>query len=372
MPWAQPEWCQAPQPSGPRAVVATKSHKAAVQTIDISDKAYYLLKREAPESGEADEEASSWHAAILRNSKGECFVVDLLSARGTFMEGRRLEPHKPCRWTPGTPLVLGVPPFHTSARLQVASAPQGQKRPRAEGEKASDVESSSSSLGKAKRRNTAAAPASGTSTAVKATASSAAAAASKSAKCDKCDGPHATDNCPHFRKVREKHKDAWANYGKKHPSNMGGSGGKLTLKGGRTVPQPGDGSCLFHSLCFGLNGGQRGGRDNASKLRREIAQFVQQNPRLKISGDTLEEWVRWDANTSVSNYARRMAVGGWGGGIEMAACSLLKKVNVHVYERRRGGAYERISCFDSPEASKRTVHVLYQGGVHYDALVPSR
>merc|ERR1711990_672591 len=37
----------------------------------------------------------------------------------------------------------------------------------------------------------------------------------KSAKCDKCDGNHATDACPHFRKPREKHKDAWANYGAK-------------------------------------------------------------------------------------------------------------------------------------------------------------
>ena len=54
------------------------------------------------------------------------------------------------------------------------------------------------------------------------------------------------------------------------------------------------------------------------------------NPKLEISGDTIEEWVNWDANTSVSSYARRMAVTGWGGGIEMAVCSILKKVNVHV------------------------------------------
>jgi hypothetical protein len=40
-----------------------------------------------------------------------------------------------------------------------------------------------------------------------------------------------------------------------------------------------------------------------------------------------------------------------------------------VYEvSRRSGGYKRISCFDAPE-SKHTVHVLYRGGVHYDALV---
>lgn len=49
-----------------------------------------------------------------------------------------------------------------------------------------------------------------------------------------------------------------------------------------------------------------------------------------------------------------------------------KKVNVHVYEKnRRGPGYRRISCFDCPKAA-RTIHVLYQGGVHYDALVPAR
>ena len=64
---------------------------------------------------------------------------------------------------------------------------------------------------------------------------------------------------------------------------------------------------------------------------------------------------------------------GWGGGIEMAACSHLKRVNVHVYERSTMGSYKRISCFDYERGGappRTTVHVLYCGGVHYDALVP--
>eukprot|EP00928_Gymnodinium_smaydae_P061731 TRINITY_DN45753_c0_g1_i1.p1 TRINITY_DN45753_c0_g1~~TRINITY_DN45753_c0_g1_i1.p1 ORF type:complete len:368 (+),score=28.08 TRINITY_DN45753_c0_g1_i1:67-1170(+) len=366
MPWAQPEWCQVPPQNAARMVVVQKSPACKPHQHDISDKAYYLLKRGDPE---AAEEASSWHAAVLRNAKGDCFIMDLLSAKGTFMQGERLEPHKPRKWTPGTTVVLGVPPHHASAKLQMIDTPKekGQKRPRGDGERASEEESSGSTRARAKRRRAASESAA---VAASSTASCAS-RCSKPAKCDKCDGPHATDACPHFKKSREVHKDAWVNYGQKHPLQMGKTGGKLTLRGGRTVPQPGDGSCLFHSLCFGLNGGQRGGKNVASKLRKELANFIQQNPQVKISGDTLEEWVRWDANTSVSNYARRIASSGWGGGIEMAACSILKNVNVHVYERKRGGAYERISCFDCPRATKRTVHVLYQGGVHYDALVPS-
>ena len=58
------------------------------------------------------------------------------------------------------------------------------------------------------------------------------------------------------------------------------------------------------------------------------------------------------------------------GGIEMAACSHLKRVNVHVYERSTYNSYKRISCFDCEKGARATVHVLYCGGVHYDALVP--
>lgn len=164
------------------------------------------------------------------------------------------------------------------------------------------------------------------------------------------------------------------NYGRRgDPRSMGASGGNFILRGARVVRQPGDGSCLFHSLAHGLHG-----TCTAQGLRREIATFLQQNPSLKIAGDTLDDWVRWDSNSSISEYARRISVSGWGGGIEMAACSLLKQVNVHVYESERstsayrgggGNDFKRISCFDCPNVT-RVIHVLYQGGVHYDALVP--
>merc|ERR1719324_2073753 len=110
-------------------------------------------------------------------------------------------------------------------------------------------------------------------------------------------------------------------------------------------------------MAYGLQGG------SAASLRQEISRFIEQNPSLKIAGDTLEEWVRWDSRSSVSQYARRMAVGGWGGGIEMAACSLLKRVNVHVYESRWLGGYRRISCFECPEQTSRNIHVLYRGAM---------
>ncbi|CAL1145556.1 unnamed protein product, partial [Cladocopium goreaui] len=59
--------------------------------------------------------------------------------------------------------------------------------------------------------------------------------------CEKCDGWHRTERCPHFQKEREKHKDAWVgspkatsadllivNYGNCH--EMGRSGGNFVLR----------------------------------------------------------------------------------------------------------------------------------------------
>ena len=178
-------------------------------------------------------------------------------------------------------------------------------------------------------------------------------------KCDKCDGAHPTDSCPWFKRPRERHPDANPATGRKQ---LGGSGVVEILRSARVVRQPGDGSCLFHSLSYGLRDGSA-----AHALRRQVASFIEANPELTISDSPLRDWVNWDSGQSVSSYCRRMAQGGvWGGGIEMAAVSHLKRVNVFVYQSI-GGGFKRISSFEVPHATK-VVRVLYGGGVHYDAL----
>ena len=195
------------------------------------------------------------------------------------------------------------------------------------------------------------------------------------ARCDKCDGVHATIACPHFRKSRDAHPDAQKGAG----GGLGGLGGgvPLRLRRGRVAGQPGDGSCLFHSLRFGLQKGgaacarSGGGVPSTWALRRELAEWVASHAQRKIAETPLAMWVKWDSGQSAQTYAARMARGGWGGGIEMAACAHLWRINVWVYEVKSAG-FERISCFDAPgrTAGTHTVHVLYRGGVHYDAYVP--
>mmetsp|Transcript_16718 Transcript_16718/g.25113 ORF Transcript_16718/g.25113 Transcript_16718/m.25113 type:complete len:261 (+) Transcript_16718:42-824(+) len=183
--------------------------------------------------------------------------------------------------------------------------------------------------------------------------------------CDKCDGGHDTSSCPYYKKDREKHPDAQKNFYKK-------LGGKSKLPGavirnGRVIRQPGDGSCLFHSMSYGLRDGS-----SASSLRREVCTFIKRNPNMEIADTPLSDWIHWDSGESVGSYTRRMSMGAWGGGIEMAAVSLMRGVNIHVYERS-GLGFTRISAFDHPNSpeTRQTIRVLYCGGVHYDALSTS-
>mmetsp|Transcript_134061 Transcript_134061/g.245908 ORF Transcript_134061/g.245908 Transcript_134061/m.245908 type:complete len:543 (-) Transcript_134061:34-1662(-) len=178
--------------------------------------------------------------------------------------------------------------------------------------------------------------------------------------CDRCDGPHETDKCPHFTKPREKHADAWSSYGKASRGDRGNEP-VTVVRNARVVTQPADGSCLFHSLSYGLSD-----RSTASSLRREICGYIERNPDDIIADTSLRDWIRYDSGGTVNTYASRMSGGTWGGGIEMAALTKMKNVNVHVYEKCEDG-FKRISAFQSPGASK-TVSVLYQGRMHYDAI----
>jgi hypothetical protein len=122
--------------------------------------------------------------------------------------------------------------------------------------------------------------------------------------CDKCDGKHPTDSCPYFKKARENHADATS-----RGKGLGSATSPLpgaTLKNAKVVRQPGDGSCLFHSMAYGLREG------SANSLRAEICQFIVSNPSMKISDTPISDWVRWDSGTSVGDYAKRMSRGAWG------------------------------------------------------------
>lgn len=196
--------------------------------------------------------------------------------------------------------------------------------------------------------------------------------------CDKCDGAHPTSACPHFRKTRDEHKDAWAHYsgaeasGKSHlKARECVAPRSLSRSTASVVRMPGDGSCLFHSIAHGL--GAYGHHEDGYTIRQQVASFLSQNADREIAGNSLRSWVDWDSRLTVKNYSSRLTSGGfWGGAIEMAACAQLYGVDVAVYEEEYfGSGFRRISDFLSDSRPRGYVAVLYLGRMHYDALVVS-
>jgi len=183
--------------------------------------------------------------------------------------------------------------------------------------------------------------------------------------CDKCDGPHHEDDCPHFKGKRDKHKDAIDRYGKKGASDNGEGDGHVVLCSARIIPQPGDGSCLFHSVSYGLKS------TSATRLRAEIADFIASSPDMLIADNPIKDWVLWDSGLDVKAYAKTMRTGSrWGGAVELAVCAQLKAVAIHIYEKGARG-FARISAFGEDTCSKpklQVVNLHYGGRVHYDAL----
>lgn len=197
-----------------------------------------------------------------------------------------------------------------------------------------------------------------------------------SSTCDKCDGPHATDACPHFRKDRDTHKDAWAHYsgaaaaGKAHLKARESVAPRALPRGSANVVRmPGDGSCLFHSIAYGL--GSFGHHEDGYSVRSRVSNFIAQKPDFEISGTPLRSWVDWDSNQTISSYVNRLSSGGfWGGGVEMAAAAQIFGVDVAVYEQDYyDGGFRRISDFLSDARPSGAVLLVYSGRAHYDALV---
>lgn len=127
---------------------------------------------------------------------------------------------------------------------------------------------------------------------------------------------------------------------------------------------PHDGACLFHAL-----GAQLGVPGAA--LRAALVQIMQTRPELVVSGESLQNWIRWSQGETI--LASRHV---WGGALEMALVSRLFRREVRVYALTRGGTACKLlsSVLDSkhdrdkqPQPQRRPLRVLWTG-THYMIL----
>lgn len=207
--------------------------------------------------------------------------------------------------------------------------------------------------------------------------------------CDRCDGTHHALDCPHFgphkghkawtprSRGREDHEDAWA--------NLDGADGEQTARPetavtGTQIRQPGDGTCLYHSMAFGLRRARLAEEGFVGPaLRARIADHLEEHADDRVSGSAYRDYIWWDHGLTVEAYCHKMRKDGvWGGAIEIAACTQMYGVNVHIYvpeqddrahapNKQKVERFRRIAAFGEDQ-DKPTVTITYMLRCHYDAL----
>ena len=195
--------------------------------------------------------------------------------------------------------------------------------------------------------------------------------------CDRCDGEHASEECPHFRWSRGDHPDA-----KKMPAAerpLPSTDAPALIARGRLIRQKPDGSCLYHSFAHGLlvlTGIERG----AKPLRSALAEWARRHgPRMRIAGSSLRQWLHWETGGSetLETYVERQVVSGWGGVVEIIAMANEFKLPVQVWipenasvvARTGRGRFRRTAVFEPDGGcAGKALNVARLGSVHYDYL----
>ena len=123
----------------------------------------------------------------------------------------------------------------------------------------------------------------------------------------------------------------------------------------RIVPVRGDGTCLFHAV--GLLIGEDG-----HDLRRQVADYF-----TAMDQQLWEEHYRdWSLASSPQEYAWKIISGEWGGELELTSLSLMKNINIRVYDDRGNGS---VRVVDYNRRSPVRVNIIRTGQNHYDALI---
>ena len=106
-------------------------------------------------------------------------------------------------------------------------------------------------------------------------------------KCDRCDAAHLSTECPHYRWARGKHADARCMPVEERPELVPDV--PPVEATGKLEKQPGDGSCMYHSLACGLTALGWEGTPH-TELRRELAMWIKANGTLQFNGKTVLAW----------------------------------------------------------------------------------
>ena len=111
-----------PPPASCQAQLLVWRGAALVEALPLASRPFWVAGRLAVCDLTLEHaSASRRHAAVLHHRSGAFYVLDLGSAHGTFLDGKRLPAHEPALWRDGVPCVFGA-----SSRTHVLHAGSGQ------------------------------------------------------------------------------------------------------------------------------------------------------------------------------------------------------------------------------------------------------
>ena len=178
--------------------------------------------------------------------------------------------------------------------------------------------------------------------------------AAADARCDRCDGKHRTERCPYYHRARGTHADEQKMPQLLRPPPNQGEG-RVVRSDGRKIPQPPDGSCLFHALMGGV--AEQGhvllsGITTAKALRAILLTWLATHPEHDCNGTPLLASLRREMGQPrlpMAAYVKSMRpTTAYGGAFEILAFVLTQLYSVWVWAPKRGRVYERIGTFESP------------------------
>eukprot|EP00002_Diphylleia_rotans_P019286 TRINITY_DN3733_c0_g2_i1.p1 TRINITY_DN3733_c0_g2~~TRINITY_DN3733_c0_g2_i1.p1 ORF type:complete len:234 (-),score=52.60 TRINITY_DN3733_c0_g2_i1:88-789(-) len=104
-----PEWAVIPSNKNQKIRVYQKEELKS--TIDISTKACFVIGSHASSDLQhTDQSVSRFHAVLAHHSNGKCYLLDLNSTNGTFLNGQRLD-RKPVALTDESVIEVGTSPL---------------------------------------------------------------------------------------------------------------------------------------------------------------------------------------------------------------------------------------------------------------------
>uniref|UniRef100_A0A7S0NYT0 protein-tyrosine-phosphatase n=2 Tax=Calcidiscus leptoporus TaxID=127549 RepID=A0A7S0NYT0_9EUKA len=102
-----PEW--AAEPTHSHAALHVERDGDALETLKVGEHEMYMFGRSLTCDFQLDHpSASRQHAVLVHHQNGGVYVIDLKSSHGTLINGKRLQPHEPCRLREGAAVSFGA------------------------------------------------------------------------------------------------------------------------------------------------------------------------------------------------------------------------------------------------------------------------